>query len=227
MLRNSKISIVAAALLVPAAFAGSALAAEDAEKSADQSSAGATEATEASANEASANEAAAEQETFWNPRKKPPARMAVAVNPIGLIFGMFLGEFDYGLNDRLSLDINADYWSLGVSYFDTTAWGVGIGAQYFPAEVAASGPLYQGFYVYPSLQFASVSVKEKIFGTSTSYISVAPQAVAGWQWDWRPFTVRFGAGAAYYIGSVDGGFRSDLHGLRFVLDGTLGLTFGG
>src|SRR3954463_13815440 len=47
-------------------------------------------------------------ESFWMPKKKEPAHMAVAVNPVGLIFGMILAEFDYGLNDQMSLNINAE-----------------------------------------------------------------------------------------------------------------------
>jgi hypothetical protein len=110
--------------------------------------------------------------------------------------------------------------------YETTAYGLGVGVQYFPIEVANSGPLYQGFYVYPSLQVASVTVDGTFLGEA-SWVSVAPQAVAGWQWDWRPFTLRVGAGLAYYIGSVEEGYETDLDGLRVVFDGTLGLTFGG
>jgi hypothetical protein len=220
MPNKTKISIIAAVTLAqPLLFAGAAAADETDAKASEASGEGAKE-------NARPNDEPSEKETFWNPRKKPAAQMAVAINPLALILGQFIGEFDYGLNERLSLNINADYWSLGLSYFDTTALGVGIGAQYFPSEVASSGPLYQGFYVYPSLQLASVSVKENILGTKASWVTVAPQAVVGWQWDWRPFTMRLGAGAAYYIGSVSSGYESDLHGLRFVLDGTFGLSFG-
>lgn len=162
----------------------------------------------------------------WGPNKKPPARYGVAVNPIGLLFGLVIGEFDYGLNDRLSLNVNGSYWDLDVLVYETTAWGLGIGAQYFPAELGESGPLYQGFYVYPSLQVVSVTVDEPLLGEA-SWVSVAPQAVVGYQWDWRPLTVRIGAGGAYYVGSVADGYQTDLDGFRFVLDGTVGLTFGG
>lgn len=162
------------------------------------------------------------EETFWSPRKKEPARMGVALNPLGLIFGMILAEFDYGLNDTLSLNINASYWDIGLS----TAYGAGVGAQLFLPEVADSGPLYQGFYVYPSLQVFSVTV-DPLLGLTEEYeyVSVAPRAVAGWQWDWRPFTVRMGAGLEYFIASDEAGYDLDLQGLRLVLDGTVGLTF--
>ncbi len=70
-----------------------------------------------------------------------------------------------------------------------------------------------------------MTVDESLLGEA-SWVSVAPQAVVGWQWDWRPLTVRVGLGAAYYIGSVAEGYRTDLDGFRVVFDGTVGLTFG-
>lgn len=163
-----------------------------------------------------------QEETFWAPRKKEPARMGVALNPVGLIFGLILAEFDYGLSETMSLNINASYWDIGFS----TAYGAGVGVQLFLPEVADSGPLYQGFYVYPSLQVFSVTV-DPLLGLTEEYeyLSVAPRAVAGWQWDWRPFTVRMGAGLEYFIASDEAGYDLDLQGLRFVLDGTVGLTF--
>jgi hypothetical protein len=160
-------------------------------------------------------------ESFWMPRKKDPARMAVAVNPVGLIFGMLLAEFDYGLNDQTSLNVNAEYWNFAF----TKAYGVGAGAQIFLPEVADSGPLYQGFYLYPSLQVLSVSVDSILFSDDYSYLSVAPRFIAGWQWDWRPFMLRAGAGLEYYIASAKTGYDVDLRGLRVVFDGTVGLTF--
>jgi hypothetical protein len=208
-----------AACLALAVAPSAALAAEEAASEAAAPSATTTE-------ESAAQPADSEwKESFFTPAKKPPARMAIGINPVGLIFGLFIGEFDYGLSDQLSLNINGSYWNI----LDTTAWGVGVGAQYFISDVAASGPLYQGFYVYPSLQISSVDVSTSIFGieASSSYVAVAPEVVAGWQIDWRPFTMRLGAGAAYYIGSAKDGFDSALSGFRFVADGTIGVTFGG
>jgi hypothetical protein len=212
MKHTIEMSLVAAAASVAMAAPRVAMAADDAKLGSD----GAPAAQPADSEWT---------ESFFTPKKKPPARMAVGVNPLGLIFGLFVGEFDYGLNDQLSLNINGSYWNIA----DTTAWGVGVGAQYFLTDVASSGPLYQGFYVYPSLQVSSVSVSTSFFGfeSNTSYVAVAPQAVAGWQIDWRPFTMRLGAGAAYYFGSAEDGFDSALSGLRFVMDGTIGVTFGG
>lgn len=217
---DMKVPFIAAALLAPASFAGTTLAAEP---TAAVRPAQVTAEPPEGAPPAVEDEPA--KETWWRPERHPPARFAVAVNPLGLLLGMFLAEFDYGLDERMSLNINGTYWSLGVLGYETTALGAGVGIQYFPAGVADSGPLYQGFYVYPSLQVASVSVE--FLGFEESWVSVAPQAIVGWQWDFRPFTVRVGGGAAYYIGSVADGFQTDLDGLRFVLDGTVGLTFGG
>lgn len=228
MAKLNKASITASALLANITLASVAAAGEEAAGAARANSEAAElEAkVEVEKTEEGTTDDDDAAETWWSPRKKPPARYAVAVNPLGLLFGLVLAEFDYGLSDRLSLNVNGSYWNIDVLGFDTTAWGAGIGAQYFPLEVASSGPLYQGFYIYPSLQLASVTVDDAFLGEA-SWVSVAPQAVVGWQWDWRPLTVRVGAGAAYYVGSVAEGYRTDLDGLRFVVDGTLGLTFGG
>jgi len=211
MVQNMKASFAAALLLAHASLAGSAAAAEEVNVSAS---------TEETA-EAAPTKDEHHDDSVWAPHKKDPARMAVAVNPIGLIFGLLLAEFDYGLGDNLSLNINAEYWNFSV----TKAYGLGAGAQFFLPEVADSGPLYQGFYLYPSLQVLSVSVDSILFSDNYSYVSVAPRFVAGWQWDWRPLTVRLGLGAEYYIASAKTGYNVDLRGLRFVGDGTIGLTF--
>jgi hypothetical protein len=210
MLQNKKASFAAAVLLAHTSLAGIAAAAE-----ADVEVATTTEETVVTTKDTH------EEETVWAPHKKEPARMAIAVNPIGLIFGLLLAEFDYGLSDTLSLNINAEYWNFSV----TKAYGLGVGAQIFLPDVADSGPLYQGFYLYPSLQVLSVSVDSIFFSDDYSYVSVAPRFVAGWQWDWRPLTVRLGLGAEYYIASAKTGYDVDLRGLRFVGDGTIGLTF--
>jgi hypothetical protein len=218
MTLRSKASFTAALLLAHASLAGIASAAETA--TAEEAAAPkADQSTEQKQEAAPADEHQAE--SFWMPKKKEPARMAVAVNPIGLIFGLILAEFDYGLNDQLSLNVNAEYWNFSV----TKAYGLGAGVQIFLPEVADSGPLYQGFYLYPSLQVLSVSVDSILFTEDYSYLSVAPRFIAGWQWDWRPFTLRAGAGLEYYIASSKTGYDVDLQGLRVVFDGTVGLTF--
>ena len=214
---KNKASFATALLLTHSALAGSASAAETATEEpaapkADQSSEQQQEAAPKDEHPA---------ESFWMPRKKEPARMAVAVNPIGLIFGLILAEFDYGLSDQMSLNVNAEYWNFSV----TKAYGLGAGVQIFLPEVADSGPLYQGFYLYPSLQVLSVSVDSILFTDDYNYLSVAPRFIAGWQWDWRPFTLRAGAGLEYYIASAKTGYNVDLQGLRVVFDGTVGLTF--
>jgi hypothetical protein len=209
MVHSKKATCAAALLLAHTSMAGIAAAADGAA------------ATTADGSAAEAPKDAPKEESVWKPNKKEPARMAVAVNPIGLIFGMILAEFDYGLSDTLSLNINATYWDFSI----TTAYGAGVGAQLFLPQVADSGPLYQGFFLYPSLQVLSVKVDPLLFLDEYSYVSVAPRFIAGWQWDWRPFTLRLGAGLEYYVASSKAGYDLDLQGLRFAADGTVGLTF--
>jgi hypothetical protein len=218
MTLKNKASFAAALLLANTSLAGSASAAETA--ATEQAPAPKVDQSTERQQEAAAKDEH-QAESLWMPRKKEPAHMAVAVNPIGLIFGLILAEFDYGLSDQMSLNINAEYWNLAV----TKAYGLGAGVQIFLPEVADSGPLYQGFYLYPSLQVLSVSVDSILFTDDYNYVSVAPRFIAGWQWDWRPFTLRAGAGLEYYIASAKTGYDVDLQGLRVVFDGTVGLTF--
>jgi len=215
MLHRNRLTTVAVLVLAHAARTGSAAAADET-----------TTKTEVKEVQAGSTRDEPTTSELYGPGKRPPARFGVSVNPIGLLFGLFIGEFDYGLSDRMSLNINGTYWNTSLLGFKTTAVGAGAGVQYFPMEVAKSGPLYQGFFVYPSLQFLSVSVGADGI-SDASYVAVAPEAIVGWQWDWRPLSVRVGAGAAYYIGSVQSGYETNVDGFRFILDGSVGLTFGG
>src|SRR5690606_36297186 len=97
MMIDMKVPFIAAALLAPASFAGTTLAAEP---TAAVRPAQITAEPPEGAPPAVEDEPA--KETWWRPERHPPARFAVAVNPLGLLLGMFLAEFDYGLDERMS-----------------------------------------------------------------------------------------------------------------------------
>src|SRR4051812_46184150 len=129
MTLKNNASFAAALLLAHSSLAGSAAAAETVTAE-DAPAPKVEQSTEQKQEAAPKDEHQAE--SFWMPKKKEPARMAVAVNPIGLIFGLILAEFDYGLSDQMSLNINGEYWNFSV----TKAYGLGAGVQIFLPEVA-------------------------------------------------------------------------------------------
>lgn len=147
------------------------------------------------------------------------ANAEVLVNPLGLAFGMFNVEVGVGLTDDLSVNMSAAYWSLGVDDVNVTAYGGGAGVQYF-----LTGQLYDGWYVYPSVQFARATAKSQDLRAQATAIGVG--ALGGYQWDWRPFTLRLGAGVAYYSAKTTGDdVATGFTGVSPVLDASLGFTF--
>jgi hypothetical protein len=126
----------------------------------------------------------------------------------------------------LSLNVSGSYYSLSAGSTDTTAFGIGVGTQIFP-----SGYLYQGFFVYPSLQYASATAKSdgSMYGGSTTEATATLMGIAallGYQWDWRPFSLRLGGGVGYYgVAAESGDAEVALSGVMPLLDASLGFTF--
>lgn len=152
-----------------------------------------------------------------------PSRGGVWFNPLGLIFGLFSADVGISLNDRSALNFGANYWSFELGRVDNTSFGFGAGWQYF-----FTGQVYDGFFVMPNVQFeyASVSLGDDSF----EGVLAGPGALAGYQWDWHPFSLRLGAGFHYYFGNVEGQadgevIASDIRGMSPDLDASLGFTW--
>ena len=151
--------------------------------------------------------------------RSPAATVAIVVNPIALLFNMFNVDVGFAVADKTSANIGFNYWSFEVLGVKNTAWGLGVGAQYFFYR-----DRFEGAFVYPALEYASsrvsvgnVEITGSLFG---------PSAIVGYQWNWHPFTLRVGGGGRYYFGTIAGqGLRSDLEGFEFKFDGSLGLAF--
>lgn len=160
-----------------------------------------------------------EEEKSAKPKGERAASAEILVNPIGLIFGLFNAEVGVGLTDNLSVNMNGSYWSLGVNDVDVTAYGGGAGVQWF-----FTGQLYDGWFIYPSLQFARARATSG--EQSAQATAFGMTALAGYQWDWKPFTLRLGGGFTYFSGTATGDdIETGFNGASPALDASLGFTF--
>lgn len=169
-----------------------------------------------------ANEQAARarpEDTKATQPRSPAATVAIVVNPIALLFNLFNVDVGFSVADKTSANISGNYWSFEVLGIKNTAWGLGVGAQYFFYR-----DRFEGAFVYPALEYASSRVSAGDVEVSGSLFG--PSAIVGYQWNWHPFTLRVGGGGRYYFGTIEGqGFKSELQGFQFKFDGSLGLAF--
>lgn len=159
------------------------------------------------------------EEEDTKPRGEPAANAEILVNPLGLLFGMFNAEVGVGLTDNLSVNMNGSYWSFELGDVDLTAYGGGAGVQFF-----FTGQLYHGWFIYPSFQFARArATSGDLSAQATAY---GLTTLAGYQWDWKPFTLRLGAGFSYFSGTASGDdIETGFNGASPALDASLGFTF--
>ncbi len=140
-------------------------------------------------------------------------------NPLDILSGALELEGGFGLEESLSLNFSGTYAGTSSGISEVTAWGGGVGVQVF-----LTGQLYEGWYLYPNASIVTLDAKS--FDRRASGSAYAIALLAGYQWDWRPFTLRLGLGASYYSASVTGddidvGFSGFIPGL----DGSLGVSF--
>ncbi len=152
------------------------------------------------------------------------------MNPVGVVYGPLIAEFDFGLGSNASLNLHGSRWEHLKSSLrgKVGAWGVGVGAQVFP-----TGPIYEGLFAYPSLEWVWISIEEPAandtVGSSPAPLELAavvPKLLFGYQFDWKAITLRLGLGG-YYVAQLadDDDPNADLDGLQLALDLSLGLTF--
>jgi hypothetical protein len=152
----------------------------------------------------------------------------VLVNPVGIFYGPLIAEFGFGLGSNASLNLHGARWD----HLDSTlpgevgAWGLGAGAQLFP-----TGPIYEGLFAYPSIEWlwvsiAQPSVDDTMTETTLDVSAVVPKLIFGYQFDWKAITLRLGLGG-YYVAQLAEKDVPDagLDGLRLAIDLSFGLTF--
>jgi hypothetical protein len=152
-------------------------------------------------------------------REHPAAHGEVLINPLGVIFGSYGAEIGIGLADGVSLNPSVGYISLDSGNVKGSALGLGLGVQVFPGS-----SLYHGWFLLPHLAYASAKATSGASeATATAY---GGGILAGYQWDWRPFTLRLGAGAAYYAAEAKGDdIKVGLSGVAPELDASIGFSF--
>lgn len=144
----------------------------------------------------------------------------VFFNPLGAAVGVYGGEVDFVVAQHVSLNLQGAIYRIG----DTTAHGVGFGAQLFPMRGA-----FHGFYLYPQLAYAHASSDLPDVSASADVLGIG--GTVGWQWTWDyGFSFRLGGGAMWFAGSTetatDGAHvQLALTGARPVVDASLGWTF--
>lgn len=171
-------------------------------------------------------------------REGGPSAGAIMINPVGIVYGPSVVEFDFGLGAQGSLNFRAARWA-GVpgAPSGTSAWAAGIGAQIF-----ASGPIYDGVFAYPALDLmwaevpssAAPSMPPQMTGAATAEdteteIAVGafvPQILFGYEFDWKFLALRLGIGGFAVVPRDDEGkaaLGNDTLGL--LLDLSVGVTF--
>lgn len=151
--------------------------------------------------------------------ERAAANAEVLLNPLGLAFGLFNLEAGIGVGDSSSLNFMASYSSFEIDDSEVTAFGGGLGVQFFP-----KGKLYHGWFIYPNLSVARAKATQGDLEAEATALGIG--LLGGYQWDWRPFTLRLGLGLGYYLGSASGDDISvGFSGLSPLLDASLGFTF--
>ncbi len=142
----------------------------------------------------------------------------IFVNPLGIAFGVYGAEVDFAVAEQLTLNINGSFHKSG----NTTAFGGGLGAQWFPLEKA-----FHRFWIMPRVDFAAATAEEG--GTSADAKLLAVGGLLGWQWTWEGgFSIRLGGGALYYTAIAedeDKAVEVGLKGVLPALDFSIGYTF--
>jgi hypothetical protein len=155
---------------------------------------------------------------FCSDSSYPTKTAGIFVNPLGIAFGVFGAEFDYAVAEKLTLNISGSFYKTG----NTTAFGGGVGAQWFPLEKA-----FHRFWIMPRVDFAAATAEEQ--GISASAKLLAVGGLLGWQWTWDGgFSIRLGGGAMYYTALAEDEDKTVEVGLKGVLpslDFSIGYTF--
>jgi hypothetical protein len=167
-------------------------------------------------------------------RESGPSAGAVMINPLGIVYGPLVVEFDFGLGAQGSLNFRAARWgAVPGAPSGTSAWAAGVGAQIF-----ASGPIYDGVFAYPALDMmwatvpgASAPAMPAMPGaepasSDAKVTAFVPQLLFGYEFDWKFLALRLGIGGFAVVPRDPAGetaIGSETLGL--LLDLSCGVTF--
>lgn len=130
----------------------------------------------------------------------------IAINPIGFLIDYISAEFETKLGANYSLQVGADYWGLDLGEgFDLKAFGIGVGARYYP-----SGEALHGVYVVPSVNLAWA--KGEYEGEEATVGVYGAGIAAGYQWVFRSgvtLDLGLGMGMPFHITGTEEGVEVD------------------
>jgi hypothetical protein len=143
---------------------------------------------------------------IWNGRSVPLRENLISINPLGIVFEYFSGEFEHAVSRSTSLALNASY----ASPFDFSYTSVDAIARYYPSEQGL-----RGFAIGPTVGYTPVVDNYTCYGGCTS--SPATNAFTlGMQFDYswilgpsQHFGIELGLGAKRLFYQKKSGGGSD------------------
>jgi hypothetical protein len=92
----------------------------------------------------------------WNGKDVPLRENLISINPLGIVFEYFSGEFEHAVTRSTSLALSASY----ASPFDFTYTSVDAIGRYYPAEQGL-----RGFSIGPTVGYTHVVDNQSCFGS--------------------------------------------------------------
>lgn len=133
-------------------------------------------------------------------------KMNFRFGPVGVVFGTFNANLDIAMAPQWTLgpelsyrDITASSGPPFTSDYHLTALELGARANWFPR-----GIYRDGWYIGPSLGFATVNISTTDSGGSTSggLSGLYMGCVGGYGWFWKHFNMMFGGGLTLGFGDT-------------------------
>ncbi len=128
----------------------------------------------------------------------------VKVNPLGLIIGSASLSYERLLNEKSSVQLNANYGSWNILGNKISSIGAGLDYRMYISKTKVAP---NGWYLSPGASFSSVSYTSTDIFSNTitgSISSIGLKADMGYQWVWDSgFALELFFGAGYGIASGD------------------------
>jgi hypothetical protein len=134
---------------------------------------------------------AAVQTVTWNEKQVPLRENLVSLNPLGLVFEYFSGEFEHGVTRATSFAVAGSY----ASPYDFTYTSVDVIGRYYPAEAGL-----RGFSIGPTIGYTHVKEDFQCFGSCVNQTTNAFTAGMQIDYSWilgpsQHFGIELGIGA--------------------------------
>ena len=149
--------------------------------------------------------------------EKSKKTMAIAFNPLGLLFLTLSGSYGIAVSDKIALmvPLNLTYLSASVTYgsgkkSSDYLFGIGSG---FGARFYLAGQTFDGLYLQPMGEIYWYS-----FGGSASALGLVGYGMLGYSWLWDSgFNLNLAGGAGYHYMSTKAEAKGDLFSLTGIL----------